>query len=363
MRGTAARAATMVATFRPDGTGGRYLNSIGHVAGLGWSDTMPGGAETLKCTVQAAPGHRDPALDPGRLVRAYRGASTVFDGILDEPVPGDDGWAVTAAGAGTWGGRYRAVWTAWTAENVIDAAIGRGLGWVRGTVSGGYLAEQRDSGSLSVTEFLNLIASPGSKTWQVRRTAAGLTVSVFAIPTAVTRLLITTTPAARTLAGYVNHLYARYQKTADANGKAATYDLGSATNQANISRHGRLEEFWDLSSSGVLTGTAANAAAAAALAKYTAVSWAGPFQVAPGQYLTAGGAPVDLGCEHAGEVCRLILADGPYGGEVAAAPPVVFPVGKVDYSDADGTAQITPFQSWTADWSAVLAQLAPKAPA
>ena len=363
MRGITGPARTLLATYAPDGTGGRYLGRLGGITGPAYSDTMPGGNETLTATLQAPPASRPAELNPGRLIRGYRGASVVWEGILDEPVPGDDGWSITAAGAGTWGGRYRAAWTSWTAENVIDGAISRGLRWVRGTVSGGYLAEQHDSASQSVTEFLNLITSPGSLTWRVRRTPAGQQVDVLAIPTAVTRLLITAVPAARTLAGYVNALTVRYQAGADTAGGAATYATATAAHTSSIARHGRLEQYWDLSPAGVISAGTAAGYAAAALAKYTAASWAGPFHVAPGQYLTAGGSPVDLGCEHAGEVVRLIMADGPYGGEVSPAPPVTFPVGKISYNDTDGTAQITPMQTWTADWAGMLAILAPKAPA
>jgi hypothetical protein len=31
-----------------------------------------------------------PAFDPGRLLEAYRGGSKIWEGILGEPVPGDD---------------------------------------------------------------------------------------------------------------------------------------------------------------------------------------------------------------------------------------------------------------------------------
>jgi hypothetical protein len=355
---------TEVYTTRADGTAGHYLGEYGHVAGLEYSDTMPGGAELLQCTLQADPGSRPQALDPGRRVLALRGTSVQWEGTLDEPAPGDGGFAVTAAGAGTWGGRYRANWTSsWDANVIVDGAISRGLRWIRGTVTGGYMAEQKDPGSISITEFMNLITSPGSKTWRVARTFAGLKVDLLTVPTAVTRLLVTTTPAVRTLAGYTNALYARYQATKDTNGKPATYALGSATLPDSIAKHDRTEDYWDLTPGGVITGSAANTLAASALAKYLATSYAGPFVVAPGQYLTTGGVPVDLGCEHSGEVARLILADGPYGGEVAPAPPVTFPVGKVNYRQADGMLEVTPMQSWRGDFANLLSILAPKAPA
>jgi hypothetical protein len=181
----------------------------------------------------------------------------------------------------------------------------------------------------------------------------------------VTRILVTNVAAVRTLAGYVNALNIRYQSTADntKTGAAAAYAMTTATQPLSITAHGRNEAYWDLSSAGLLTGSAALGLGNTALAKYTAASWATAFQVSPGQYLNAGGAPVDLACEKAGEVVRVILADGPYGGEYNPAPPVIFPVGQVAYNAVDGTLQVTPFQSWTDDFATLLTLLAPLAPA
>jgi hypothetical protein len=359
----AGRGYAQVCTLTQAGGDQRYLGRIGHVADLTWTDTMPGGNEQLTCTLQVEPAYRTAATDPGRLIRVIKGASVQWEGILDEPTPGDGGWALTARGAGTWGALYQAVYSSWTAASVISTATARGLRWVTGNLGSGYLTEQHDSASMTVTDFLNLYTEPGSQTWRVHRVFAGNQLDVFPLPTTPTRLLVTTTPAARTLAGYINVLWIRYQATADNGTTAATYGTTSVTNAASIAKHGRQEAFWDISQGGVMTAGAAQALGNAALAKYTAASWSGPFQVAPGQYLNAGGAPVDLACEHAGEVVRLILADGPYGGEVSPAPPVQFPVGKVEYRDSDGTLIVTPFQSWTADLSNITQWYTPQAPA
>lgn len=356
-----ARAPSEVLTARLDGTDVRYVATLGQVANLITTDTMPGGNEQMTCSLQKPPHWRDKALDPARLVRVIRGGSIQWEGILDEPTPTSQ-WDLTARGAGTWGSLYQAVYGTWSAADIIANAAGRGLGWYAGNLGTGYLAEQHDSGSMTVTDFLNLYTQPGSQTWRVRRTFSGNQLDVYPIPTAVTRLLITTVPAARTLAGYINALWIRYQATADAGKTPATYGLTSATLPASIAAHGRQEAYWDISQGGVMTAAAAQSLGNSALAKYTAASWSGPFQVAPGQYLTAGGVPVDHGCEHAGEVVRLIMADGPYGGEVSPAPPVQFPVGKVEYHQADGTLLVTPLQAWTADLSAITQWLTPLAP-
>ena len=74
------------------------------------------------------------------------------------------------------------------------------------------------------------------------------------------------------------------------------------------------------------------------------------------------GVPVDLGCEVAGEVVQLQLADGPYGGEVSPAPPVTFPVGRVEYDDGAQTLAVTPFQSVPNDLPSLLSALATTLP-
>ena len=83
-----------------------------------------------------------------------------------------------------------------------------------------------------------------------------------------------------------------------------------------------------------------------------------PFTVSHGQYLTTGGTPVDLSTERAGEVVRLLLTDGGYGGQVAPAVSITFPVGQVQYDDDSQTAQITPFQNIRSDLSSMLSALA-----
>jgi hypothetical protein len=352
-------------TAAVDGTDQQYLGRYGHVADAVFSDQMPGGPLSMTCSLESDPRVQPQALDPGRRVIIGVGGRIQWEGILLQPVAGDNGWSVSADGAGTWGTRYQADYNAggYTAENIIDRALGRGLRWVRGTVSGGMLVNPADSASQSITDFLNSITSPQSTTWRVSRKQAGWQVDLIPIPSTVTRLLITNVAAVRTLAGYINALYARYQVTADSGGTPATFLTATGTNAASIAKHDRTEDYWDLTSAGVMTGTTALGLTNSALAKYQAASYGGPFVVNQGQYLTVGGAPVDLASETAGEVVRLILADGPYGGEIGVAPPITFPVGQVQYNANEHTLQVTPFQSWRNDLGNVLGLIAPKAPA
>jgi hypothetical protein len=357
----ARRGHAQVASSWPDGTGTVWLGRIGHVTDLAWTDTVPGGNEQLTCTIQGNPRRRHVALGPGRLIQAFKGGSIQWEGTLAEPADTDGGWSLTATGAGTWGSQYQAVYSTWTAADILTQAISRGLPWVLGNVGGGYLAQQYDSGSQTVTDFLNQYTSAGGLTWRVRRGYAGNLINVFPIPTVPSRILISTVPGQRTLAGYYNCIWIRYQDNhpATASATSPTYALTSVTNAASIAKHGRLETYWDLSPAGYLTAAQAQAFGTAALAKYQAASWSGPFPVAPGQYRTMGGAAVDLGTQHAGEVARIILADGPYGGEVSPAPPVQVYTGKYEYRDGDGTATITPFQYWSSDLAGVIQSLTP----
>jgi hypothetical protein len=355
---------TQVATRAPDGTNFTPLGTLGHVTPAVYSDTMPGGNDTLTCTLQVPPSYRHPAIDPGRILEAYRGGSKIWEGILGEPAPGDGGWELTAAGAGTYGDKYLAIYTSWNQNDPLDQAITRGLRWNKASFSstGLYLAEQQDSGSQTVTDFLTLITRPGAYTWHVGRRN---TLTVFPIPTAPTRVLMAGSPAARSLAGYINALTGRYQATADnaTTGAPGTFALTTATNAASIAKHLRTEAFWDLSQAGVISSGTAAGYVAQALTLYQAASWAGPITVRYGSYTTMTGVPVDLGCEVAGEVVQLQLADGPYGGEVSPAPPVTFPVGRVEYDDGAQTLAITPFQSVPADLPTLLSVLATAIPA
>jgi hypothetical protein len=354
---------TQVATRAPDGTNFTPLGTLGHVTPAVYSDTLPGGNDSLTCTLQIPPSYRHPAFDPGRILEAYRGGSKIWEGILGEPQPGDGGWALTAKGAGNYGDNYLSVWTVWNQNNPIDAAITRGLRWNKPSFAstGLYLAEQQDSGSQTISDFLTLVTRPGAYTWHVGRRN---TLSVFPIPTTPTRILMAGSPAARSLAGYINALTGRYQSADDnaTTGAAATFALTTATNAASIAKHLRTEAFWDITQAGTISSGTAAGFVAQALTLYQGASWAGPLTVRYGSYTTMTGVPVDLGCEVAGEVVQLQLADGPYGGEVSPSPPVTFPVGRVEYDDGAQTLSVTPFQSVPNDLPSLLSALATTLP-
>lgn len=356
------RSACTVTTSAPGSNAIYPLGNIGPVTAVGYADTMPGGPDSFQCTLQTSPGLVQPQpIAPGRTLQVWVGGTVQWEGVLDRPTPGTDGtWQITAKGAGTYGDRYIDIYSTWTDVNDhIDQAIARGLDWHKGTLSNTnlYFVDQQASGSQSITSLLNLLTKPGYYTWHIGRRNA---LTIFPVPTVPTRVLFSSSPQARALAAFVNALYVLYQSSADNadTGAAAVNSLTVATNAASIARHGRTEQVWDITGAGTLTGSAALAWASAAITRYNALSWAGPIPVQPGAYTTTTGVPVALQTEHAGEVVKLVLGDGPYDAEVAAFPPVTFPVGRFEYDDDSGAAGVSPFNVIQTDLGSLLDSMA-----
>jgi hypothetical protein len=351
--------AVQVVTRRPDGTHPAWLGRFGHVTGLHLSHAVPGGPDQLSCILQASTASRPVAIQAGRQVQAYAGVRCVWDGQLDEPTPGGDGWQLTAHGAGTFGQQFNAIWTAtWASgaapSDAVDQAIGRGMRWVNPGFAtppaGSWLGQVPDNGSLKIADVLNLMCSRGGMTWQVQRLAGGNRLRFITVPVAPvtpTRLLVATGPVPRTMGGVVNAITLRYQVSADSSG-TASYTTTTVTSAAMIAMYGRSEQFLDISNAGTLTAAAAQAVGNWVLNRYQQAAWGGSFTVYPGQYLTSRGSRVHLATEQAGEIVRLLVAD--YGGAVSAGVPVTFLVGNYAYDEESGTAQVTPFGTVRTDF-------------
>lgn len=364
----------------------RWLGAIGHVSALVRGYTCPGGPSSLSLLLRIPPELRTDALNPGRVVQVWRGASCVWEGKLDEPAPTSDGWTVTAHGAGTYGDDFAAVYdfAPWGPDEPVNEAIGRGLRWSNpgiGKPTGIFLAQVQDSGSETVTAHLNLLISGGGLLWQVfpgnasSNPAGPWVLKVFPFkqglngnPTqAPDRILVCNTPVARTIAADINTIILRYQATADIpattttpikKAVAATFTTTTASNVASVRQHGPMEYYLDISSAGVITNAAALAIGNNILARYVRASFAGPFTAGPGQVLNPSGTPVDLGCDQAGLVYQVMVTDASYGGEVAPGP-LVFMSGAYDYDEETGSATITPFQSARHDLASLISSLYP----
>jgi hypothetical protein len=355
------RDASQVRTNAPDGSDPRWLGEIGHVASLTYGYAYPGGASTMSCILQVPPTRRVTATNTGRILSVWRGSSQIWTGRLDEPQPAVDGWTLSAVGNGSLGNNFCDIWTTWRdPDDHINQAIARGLPWKNPGISatGMWLGDQQDSGSQQITDYLNSVTIQGIVNWSVDPRDG--TLSFAPMPAAVNRLLISTSPVPRTVADDINVLFLKYQLTDDTSTTTAvaTYDVAESVNQADIGIHGPQESYYDLTANGIMAESAVVQNGDNILSRYNRASFAAPFTVSYGQLLNAGGAPVDLGTEQAGNVYRLMLTDFGYGGEVSAAPVTVVG-GQVQYDDSSQTLQITPYQSTDSSLAGILASAFP----
>ena len=353
-----------LATMSPAGGDFRYLGSVGHVSSLRHAFVNPGGADTLSCILQAPPDERDISIEPGRILFEIRAGGQIFEGVVQEPTPSDAGWDVSAQGCGNYGSNYRAVFSSWPSgipDTPVNNAIALSPGplrWVNpgvGTPSGLFTGTEVDSGADSITDLLNLNCSLGGLNWYVSTTPQGNILKVQALPTVPDRLIVSDSPVARTLGGFINVVYIRYQSSADntTTGAAAVDATTKIENTASITANGRLETYIDVTSAGTLSAGAAQAIASAVLQRYQAASFAGPFTVYPNQLLNMGGQPVDIASEDANHVYQLVLTDYGYSVDVDQTP-TSFLGGRVEYDDDADTLTITPFQYLRTDFAALL---------
>lgn len=408
----------------------KWLGSIGHVSTINYSYALPGGPDQLTCSLLVEPNYRTDATNPGRIFTAHRGGSCIWEGVLTEPQAAPNGWTLTANGVGTLGTNFGAWWQAgagpvksssgWTSDAPIDFAISRGLRWTNygiGSPAGIYLGPVQDPGSLTITDFLNLLCTGGALTWELVQPSgassmppAPWTIRVYPMPTDVSGnplvtgvaqkgvasanstyvytgawaagkwkrvdtlptsprvkpdlYLVNTNPVSRTINADYNTVIVYYEKTADstatstATATAATFATTFATIPGSVAIHGRLEYFLDVSNAGAMTGAAAAAIGQNVLNKYIRANFAGSFNVQPGQLLNLGGVPVDIGCNWNGSMVTVQVVNEAYGGEVGQAP-ITFLIGEYEFDDDTQTAVITPYQNARTDISSVVAQLYP----
>lgn len=357
-------------TLRPNQTGVRLLGQLGTLSGLTTGWTLPGGCDQLTVNLQTDPMLRTDALDNGRIIQVMLGGGTVWDGKLEEPSQAQGAWSVTAQGSGTAGSlfdaQYSGAWATAAPDQVINDAIGRGLNWVTSSIghpAGTFLKQPPDSGSIGVDDMLNQLTQLGGLTWQVKHAPRGNIPEMWPVsPLVPNRLLVVEDPAPRTLGGDYNALLLRYMITDDGGSDhPATFGETWCVNQPSIDKHGRRESFYDLQSVGPMLLADVQAVGNAVLSRYQAASFAGPFTIRPGQLMTLGGQAQDLGVFYIGNqgpmVCRALLIDTGFGGEVLAGP-VTFMVGSYVYDYDSDTAQLTPFQSLRSDFSSLVAAVA-----
>ena len=154
-------------------------------------------------------------------------------------------------------------------------------------------------------------------------------------------------------------LYLRYQASADnpSGSVPATFGLTSVTSAAQLAAQGRVEDFTDLGSSGLIGSTAAQAVGTQVFKRFTRAAFTDLFGASYGTLLNLGGVPADPGCFYAEGgapmVCQLLLSDYGQPGEVAPGPVRIL-VGAYEWDDAALLATVTPFESIRHRWSDLL---------
>ena len=324
----------------------------------------------MTTTLALPSAQRPAALRPGRLVKVWRGAQEVWAGTLAEPTAnqGSGGWQITANGIGTDGNSFMAEFdpaVAWDdnlqLDKIIDRARGRGLRWTRrddltpAIVPGLDLTQHFDSASKSITDALNQFTAGGTLTWEIDRIRHEL--RIHPLPSAVTRLLFAPDPPGRTVSGHYDRLFVNYKTSV-----GADHPPHAVEDSRQIARYGALEAYGDYTAASPMTvnwpGNRAFAWGTGVLGKYRATSYTSQFAVVPGQVLTLGGAPVDLGTERAGEVYKVIGATQGWGGDDYERQ-IVFTGGGYSWDEFAEAAAITPYQTANTDLSSIMQAMAP----
>jgi hypothetical protein len=283
---------------------------------------------------------------PGGSIVASVSAGTSFT------ISAPDGAAATCSNTAT----INVSVAGWTLDAVLNGSIGRGMRWTKPTFGlQGWMQTQEDIASITTTDFLNNATIQAGLLWYVDVHQNNL-LSVGPPPTAVNRLLVCTVPNSRTLGASLTRLWYKYVSAV--NGSNQTYAFGYVNNAQAETQFGNGEQYVDMTNAGLMASTAAQANAQAILNQYITAMYSGTYNVRYGQLLTTGGQPVDPAMEQAGNVYRLLLTDGSYGGNVVAGP-VTFVGGNVAWDDDSLTAQITPYQSYKTDLSTLLTAKVP----
>jgi hypothetical protein len=396
----------------------RWLNAYGHVDQVNYTFTIPGGPSAFQCLFVVPPDFRTTAMDPGRILQVFRGGQCIWEGITTEPTPSSTGWQIAANGAGAYGTNFTCFYDVWDIGRPLQLALDRGLRWLfppiipattKNNPEQAYLGPAQTSGSMTITDFLNLVCTTGRLYWTlIPPVSAGIPACPWRLeflefPTdqsgnplakvasdhanylsrewrrvdqplgsdlSATRrppdlYLVSTSPVARNMNATYNTLILNYMTQADqlsnsqnATGTAAAFNTAVVDIPESVARYGRVEYFLDLTNGGALSHAQAVSIGRNVLNKYIRVNFTTPFSVQPGQLLNSGGQPVDLACDWSGRTISVVAYGIPFGGE-SQFGPLTFFAGGYQYDDNSQTATITPYQNAGTDIATVVAMLYP----
>lgn len=274
------------------------------------------------------------ALTPGRFVSIPIAASA-WQGVMGLPQRGaSDLWTFNAFGLPWLTKTYDAIapttGNALKLDEILDAAISRGLPFTRPAAMPSLAAGQQGSGFGKVNDALNQVCDAKGQTWTVNRNrqiTAGPRV-----PTTLAYILMASdTAGGRYPTGFVTDVDVTYIDSSD-------YAQKTITRSATTRPFGRYEMPLDLTGLGAITTTQANSHGDNYLAKNGArVQFTGAFVVPAGQLLSPGGTSVDYATVQASDgTVRAMLVDPDTAAGETSTGPVTLPVGQTEYDvDAD----------------------------
>lgn len=318
-----------VYTEAPTGGDRFWLDQRGILSGLRYSKTYPGGAANASWQMVLDTRQQHRAWAPGRSVGISCGASTIWTGELDNPTRGTV-WQMSAIGAAADAKRFLSIaptsGNALKLNEVIDAAISRGLRWTRpSSLPSAAASATSPSGSIYIEDALADVLEQQSVPtyWQLDRNR---NITAAAAPSTPTHVLMATTPGGgRTLDQFVTDVTVLFQDS-------ATLQVSSVTVSAAFRPFGRFEESLDLTAQGLMTSTdATNAGATFLLVNGARTKFTDAFTVTDGQLLTVGGQRVDLATFDPGVLFNVILTDPDSSGEVTAKNIVTCLAGFTEY--------------------------------
>lgn len=319
-----------------------YLDALGQVQALRILTNKTGDlSATWQMSLDSRTDHR--ALTPGRFVSIPVGGSA-WQGVLGQPQRGSgDVWTFNAFGLPWMTKNYTAVaatsGNGYKLDEVVDAAISRGLPYTRPSALPALGAGEQGSGAGTVADSLNTVCDTKGKTWTVNRSRQ--IIAGPREPTTVAYILLANdTAGGRYPVGFVTDVIVTYIRSSD-------YSQQTITRSAASRPFGRVEYPLDITSRGAISTADAQEAGDNWLVKNgTRLQFTGAFTVTPGQLLTPGGSAVDLGTVQTldGTVKVLLTDPDAAAGELASGP-VNLPVGQTEYDvDAD-VLYLTPLDS------------------
>ena len=323
--------------------GGYWLHQIGAYSDLTIIDRWPGGNFEVSWTLELPVGYTHPALRRGASVQVLDGGLVVWSGLLSQPDRST--WECVATGlsreaeSGSSNIAYMALDGSGNSTSIpdvaIDAAIARGLPWVRrDSFSATAYTDNADNSEplRSLGDLLDLVATEAGKRWAVWADGA---VVLAADPTTPTWHL---TPGAADL-GYADDEYAstilgRYLRKSD-----LTYQTVIITDADAEAARGHREFSVDLTSLGPITTAKATGIANGILAKgKSRLGWTNGIEAGAWDITTPGGVSADLTLINAGDMIRL------HGiwDERLSVPYLDVVIGERRYTVGEQTVQLTP---------------------